>query len=268
KNRQAFLDFYMDNNFRENDFVVLIDNKGKRKLLKLAKNRCYFTHKGRIEHNNIIGKPKGSLVYSDKNVSYCVFGVTYNDYVLGLKRKAQIIYPKDIAILLQWGDVYSGLNILEAGLGMGALSIALLRALADRGRLVTYEIREDFIDEGKKNIINFFGEEKAIHEVVHGDIYQGFTCIYDRVFLDVPEPWHVLPYLEKGLVEGGIVMAYIPTILQVKSYVDRLNELECFRDLDIFENIRRPWQVEDLSVRPKTWIYNHSAFIVFARKIS
>ena len=258
----------MDNIFKEHDFVVLIDSKGRRKLLKLSKNGCYFTHKGRIEHNNIIGRPKGSIVYSDKNVSYYVFGVTYNDYILGLKRNAQIIYPKDIAILLQWGDVYSGLNILEAGLGVGALSIALLRALADNGRLVTYEIREDFINEGKKNIINFFGEEKVNHEIVYGDIYNGFVGVYNRIFLDVPEPWHVLPYLEKGLVAGGIVMAYIPTILQVKNYIDRLNELGYFSDVDIFENIRRPWQVKGLSVRPETWIYNHSAFIVFARKIS
>lgn len=257
----------MDNIFRENDFVVLIDNKGRRKLLQLAKDKCYFTHKGKIEHNSIIGKQNGSIVYSDQNISYCVLSITYNDYILGLKRKAQIIYPKDIAILLQWGDVYSGLDILEAGLGVGALSIALLRALADLGRLVTYEIRDDFIAEGKKNIINFFGGEKVNHEIVHGDIYNGFIGIYDRVFLDLPEPWHVLSYLEKGLVPGGIVMAYIPTILQVKNYVDRLNELGYFRDIDIFESIRRPWQVKGLSVRPETWIYNHSAFIVFARKI-
>jgi tRNA (adenine57-N1/adenine58-N1)-methyltransferase len=187
---------------------------------------------------------------------------------MGLHRQAHIIYPKDIAALLLWGDVYPGLNVFEAGLGEGALSIALLRSLAGQGTLTTYEIREDFFEKGSKNIFSFFKEKPSNHNIILGDIYNGFTGIFDRIFLDLPEPWHVLKYANEGLRCGGIIISYIPTILQVKTYMDTMMELGYFFDIEIFENIKRPWQVKGLSVRPETWMYNFSAFIVFARKIS
>ena len=261
----------MDQILKDGDFVLLmtveVRRKKTRKVIKLKSGNAYFTHLGSIPHDKIIGRLSGTLVSTDKGIKYTVFRATYNDYVMALKRKAQIIYPKDVATILLWGDVYQGLDILEAGLGEGALSIAILRVLSTKGGLTTYEIRSDFLEEGSKNIVNFFKEKPANHNIIMGDIYNGFDGVFDRIFLDLPEPWHVLKFMDQGLVSGGIVISYIPTVLQVKAYVDLMQELKFFDDIEIFEIIRRPWQVKGLSVRPETWMYNFSAFIVFARKI-
>jgi tRNA (adenine57-N1/adenine58-N1)-methyltransferase len=260
----------MDQSLKDGDFVLVISveerRKKTRKVIKLKSGNTYFTHLGSIPHDKIIGKLSGTLVSNDKGIKYTVFRATYNDYVMALKRKAQIIYPKDIAALLLWGDIYQGLHILEAGLGEGALSIAILRLLCGSGSLTTYEIREDFFEEGSKNIVNFFKEKPTNHNIILGDIYNGFNGVFDRIFLDLPEPWHVLKYMKSGLLDGGIVISYIPTVLQVKTYIDTMQELGYFADIEVFENIKRPWHVKGLSVRPETWMYNFSAFIVYARK--
>jgi tRNA (adenine57-N1/adenine58-N1)-methyltransferase len=254
-------------NLKEGDYVVLINHKNKRKLIRLKRDALYFTHYGSIKHNDILNLSDGSKILTDKGLPFRLFKATYSDFVLGMKRQAQIIYPKDVAVMLLWADIYPGLSILEAGLGQGGLSIAILRLLNGSGSLVSYEIREDFAEQSKNFINQFVGEQKN-HKIILGDIYNGFDGIFDRVLLDLAEPWRVIVYLDKGLVEGGIVIAYIPTILQVKTYVDTMQELGYFADIEVFENIKRPWQVKGLSVRPETWMYNHSAFIVYARKIS
>jgi tRNA (adenine57-N1/adenine58-N1)-methyltransferase len=196
--------------FKDGDLALFISGNGRRKvirkLIKLKRGNLYFTHSGSIPHDKIIGKQVGIEVSTDKGIKFTVFKATYNDYIMGLKRKAQIIYPKDIAVLLLWGDVYQGLNILEAGLGEGALSIAILRIIGDSGSLTTYEIRDDFFEEGSKNINNYFNVKPANHNIILGDIYAGFNGVYDRIFLDLPEPWHVLKYMKNGLVDGGIVI--------------------------------------------------------------
>jgi tRNA (adenine57-N1/adenine58-N1)-methyltransferase len=262
----------MSNIFKEGDLALFLCNqerkKVNKKLIKLKIGGVYFTHLGSIPHDEVIGQPYGILVTTDKGIKFIVFIATYNDFIMGLKRKAQIIYPKDIASIVLWSDIYQGLNILEAGLGEGALSIAILRVLAGKGSLTTYEIREDFIEEGNKNIITYFKERPLNHKIVLGDIYNGFEGIYDRIILDLPEPWHVLKYMDNGLEDGGIVISYIPTILQVKNYIDTMHELGIFADIEVFENIKKPWHVKGLSVRPETWVYNFSAFIVYARKIA
>lgn len=245
--------------------VILTDHKKNKHTVLLKEGAKYSTNYGFIEHQKIIEAGDGGTVLSSKNVKYTVFRPTYIDYVMHLKRNAQIIYPKDTAAMLMEGDVYPGLTILESGIGQGALSIAILRALSGRGKLISYEIRQEFADQSKKFIEEFL-PEVTNHEIRIGDIYKGFDGIYDRVFLDLPEPWHVIKYLEGGLVSGGIVVAYIPTVLQVKSFVDTLKDAGCFTDIETFELIKRPWKVDGLSVRPEMWIYNHSAFICKARK--
>ncbi|MCX8084122.1 MAG: tRNA (adenine-N1)-methyltransferase [Calditerrivibrio sp.] len=248
------------------DKVILTDHKKNKHTITLKEGAKFSTNYGFIEHDKIIETGDGGIVLSSKNIKYTVLKPTYIDYVMHLKRNAQIIYPKDTAAMLMEGDVYPGLEILESGIGQGALSIALLRALAGQGKLITYEIREDFAEQSKRFIKDFLGEQPN-HEIIIGNIYQGFQGEYDRVFLDLPEPWHVLKYLETGLRAGGIVVAYIPTVLQLKTYVDTLKELAFFTDIESFELIKRPWKVDGLSVRPEMWIYNHSAFICKARKM-
>ena len=246
--------------------IILYGPKERRHLITLNEGGRFSTQNGYIEHEDMFNAGNGGRVYTSKNIEYLCFKPTYTDYVMNIKRKAQIIYPKDSAIILMWGDVYPGLNILEAGLGQGALSMAILRALAGKGSLTTYEIREDFIEQASKFINDFTGDTEN-HNIVKRNIYEGIDGVYDRIFLDLPEPWHVVKHTEKGLVNGGILISYIPTILQVKEYVDELRASGMYTNIETHEFNKRPWKVEGLSVRPELWVYNHSAFIVSARKI-
>jgi tRNA (adenine57-N1/adenine58-N1)-methyltransferase len=247
--------------------VILYGPKGNKNLLTLKEGGRFSTQNGFMEHADIIKAGDGAEIKTNKGVSYYCFKPTYMDYIMNFKRKAQIIYPKDSAMILMWGDVYPGLDILESGLGQGALSIAILRALAGKGNLTTYELRDDFIEQATDIIKDFAGEQEN-HKVIKDNIYEGFEGVYDRIFLDLPEPWHVIKHAKEGLKNGGIMIAYIPTILQVKEYVDNLRDCGFFIEIETHEFNKRPWKVEGLSVRPEMWIYNHSAFIVSARKIN
>lgn len=246
--------------------VILYGPKGKKHLFSLQKNARYSTQNGFMEHEAIIEAGNGGEVVTNKNISYFCFKPTYMDYVMNIKRRAQIIYPKDAAMILMWGDVHPGLNILESGLGQGAMSLAILRALAGQGKLTTYELRDDFIEQATAIIEDFAGVQEN-HIVKKGNLYEGFDGVYDRIFLDLPEPWHIVEHSAKGLKDGGIMIAYIPTILQVKEYVDILRDSQLYIDIETHEFKKIPWKVEGRSVRPEMWIYNHSAFIVTARKV-
>jgi tRNA (adenine57-N1/adenine58-N1)-methyltransferase len=210
--------------------------------------------------------PAGSLVRATGGAEYTVYPPTYRDYVMNIKRQAQIIYPKDTAAILMWADIGPGIKVLEAGIGQGALSIAILRAIGNSGTLTSYEIRSDFAEMSKRFIAEFLGYAPTNHTVEIRDIYQGIDDVYDRVLLDLPEPWQTIKHLETGLNAAGIAVSYIPTILQVKTMVESLKNSGYFDNIEIFELILRPWKVDGLSVRPEMWIYNHSAFIVSARK--
>ncbi|MDE7169566.1 MAG: tRNA (adenine-N1)-methyltransferase, partial [Mucispirillum sp.] len=192
---------------------------------------------------------------------------TYMDFVMNIKRQAQIIYPKDAAAMLMWCDIAPNQHILESGIGQGALSLALLRALAGTGSLTSYEIRADFAEQSAKFIKQFMGYSPENHNIEVRSIYDGIDGVYDRVLLDLPEPWQVVPHLKNSLKNGGLIVAYLPTILQVKSYVDALKVSGLFSDIETAEFTRRPWKVDGMSVRPEMWIYNHSAFLISARKL-
>jgi tRNA (adenine57-N1/adenine58-N1)-methyltransferase len=248
--------------------VILTDQKKRKHMITLAPGKRFSSQYGYIEHDDLAALTSGASIKTIGNRPhpYRVFAVGYRDYVMHIKRQAQIIYPKDTAAILMWGDVAPHQRILESGIGQGALSIAILRALGGTGELTSYEIREDFAGMSKKFIKDFLGEEPANHKVEIRDIYQGIEGEYDRVLLDLPEPWQVTPHLEKALISGGRLVSYIPTVLQVKSMVDSLKASAYFDEIETFELILRPWKVDGLSVRPEMWIYNHSAFIVSARK--
>lgn len=256
--------------FQVGELALLVGPLGKPKeryIQVLAEAGRFTTRFGYIEHASVVGQADGTVRATNREVPYAVFKPTYLDYVMSAKRNVQIIYPKDTAAVLMWGDVSPGLCILEAGVGLGALSIALLRALAGMGELVSYEAREDFAKKAQHFIGRFFGETPLNHRIVLGDIYDGFEGVYDRIFLDVPEPWRVVPHAKIGLRGGGIILAYIPTVLQVKTYVDALKDAGGYLEIETFELIRRPWRVEGLSVRPEIWMFSHSAFLVVARRV-
>ena len=248
--------------------VILSDKKKRKHMIALKEGGRFSSQYGYIDHNDIALIPSGGLIHTVGNRPhpYRVFAVSYRDYVMHIKRQAQIIYPKDTAAILMWADIAPHQRVLESGIGQGALSIAVLRALATTGRLTSYEIRQDFADMSRKFISSYLGYTPENHDIEIRDIYQGIDGVYDRVLLDLPEPWQVTPHLKDSLVSGGTLVSYIPTVLQVKSMVDSLKFSGYFDEIETFELILRPWKVDGLSVRPEMWIYNHSAFLVCARK--
>jgi tRNA (adenine57-N1/adenine58-N1)-methyltransferase len=177
-----------------------------------------------------------------------------------------VIYPKDVSIILLWGDIFPGAFVVEVGAGPGALTIALLRAIGPRGKLVTIETREDHCDMARENVARFFGEAPN-WTLQLGDAYTGIEAQgVDRLLIDVPEPWRVLPHAAHALRPGGVLVGYSPTVIQVKSLVDELRSSSAFTAIEVLENLLRPWHVKDLSARPEHRMVAHTGFLVFARR--
>jgi len=251
---------------RAGETVILVDPKGEERMIILTPGKPFGTHKGNLLHDDIIGKADGSRVWTAMGAGYRVFRPTFIQYVMNLKRHAQIIYPKDIGPILLWADIFPGATVVEAGIGWGALAIKLLEAIGPKGRLVSYEVREDFAASGGRTVERFLGACEN-HEIKVRDIYQGIEeREVDRIVLDLPEPWHVVPHAASALVPGGIVLSYLPSTVQVKQMVDRIEEGGGFTEPEVFEVIHRPWHVKGLSVRPVQWMFSHSAFLISCRK--
>ena len=185
-----------------------------------------------------------------------------------MPRGAQVIYPKDIGLIIAYADIFPGAKVVEAGLGSGALTSGLLRAVGEKGQVVSYEIREDFINNARKNLHNFFGGLPSNHAIKNLDIYEKFEDgDADRLVLDLPEPWLALEKCVPLLRPGAIICCYIPTILQVKKCVDTMNKQRCFSQIQIIEALEREWKVDNISVRPSQRMVGHTAFLLFARRV-
>ncbi len=253
---------------RAGEEVVLVDPKGEERLITLSPGKLFGTHKGNLLHDDVIGKPDGSRAWTAMGAEYRVFRPTFNQYILNLKRHAQIIYPKDIGPILLWADVFPGATVVEAGIGWGALAIKLIEAVGPSGRLVSYEVRDDFAESGARTVRRFLGNCPN-HEVRVRDIYEGIEeTEVDRIILDLPEPWRAVAHAAEALAAGGILLSYLPSTIQVKQLVDEVERRGGFTEPEVFEVIHRPWHVKGQSVRPVQWMFSHSAFLVVCRKTS
>ncbi len=253
------------NPFKEGELAVIKDGKGREYLVTLKKGSSFSSHQGTIPHDLILGKNDGTVIVTGRG-RFALFRPTFSQFILNLKRKAQIIYPKDLGPILMWGDIYPGARVVEGGAGWGALSIALLHAIGEKGSLVTYEIRDDFARAASKNIERHMGTAPN-HTIKLQDIYRGIDEDgVDRIVLDVPEPWRTLPHAEKSLRDGGILLTYLPTIIQVKELCEAVRGNSHLEEPETFEVFHRPWNVKGKSVRPVSWTFSHSAFITVTRK--
>jgi tRNA (adenine57-N1/adenine58-N1)-methyltransferase catalytic subunit len=257
----------LDANFKPNDAVLFIDRKGRR-YLKILRPGTRVLIRGELDADAVVGIDEGSRVKFSKGEIFLVLRPTYADLIPHLPRSAQVIYPKDTGPLLVWGDVFPGATVIEGGAGAGALTIALLRAVGPHGRVITYEIREDFVNLARRNVAQFFGEAPA-WTLKHRDLYQGFDEEgADRMFLDLPEPGRACDVAADALRPGGVLVGYVPSALQLKDTVDSLQEHPAFGQVECFETLLRHWQVKGLSVRPLSRMVAHSAFIIVARRLA
>ena len=251
--------------FQEGDLVLLVDRKRRRYLQRLTEKGSFQTHLGYVPHAEIIGQAVGSRVLVGGH-RYLALRPTLAEYTVESRRLTQIVYPKDVGAILVAADIFPGARVLEAGLGSGALSMALLRAVGPTGKLFSYEVREGSIPGALENIRAALGDTPN-HTVRCHDLYEGIPDEgLDRVTLDVPEPWRAVGHAAKALVPGGIFLAYLPTVLQVHRLVDALNREPEFDLVDAFEVLHRPWHVTRRSVRPVHRMVAHTAFLTTARK--
>jgi tRNA (adenine57-N1/adenine58-N1)-methyltransferase len=241
--------------------VLLIDAKERRYLLKLREGETFHTHAGILAHDDIIGRSEGSTVVGSTGREFLVFRPTLADVVLKMPRGAQVIYPKDLGAILIEADIAPGVKVLEAGVGSGALSMALLRAGAE---VVGYELREDFADRALGNVEAMLGGD-APYRVELRDVYQGIDLRgLDRILLDLPEPWHVLPHAEEAMRPGGILCAYLPSINQTAQLRSAM-EHSRFGMASTLEVLHRTWHIEARSVRPDHRMVGHTGFLTTAR---
>lgn len=221
---------------------------------------------GKIPHDLMIGRDEGSIVESSRGERVRVFRPTLAEFVLEMPRGAQVIYPKDLAMMVLWGDVYPGGTVVEAGTGSGALTMTLLRAVGAAGRVFSYEIREDFARVAQRNISRLMGQPETLTLRAH-DIFDGIPdAPIDRLLLDLPEPWRVVAHAAEALRPGGVWVSYVPTVPQAAQTVESLRAAGVFVMIETFETLLRPWNIEGLSVRPAHRMVAHTGLITTARR--
>jgi tRNA (adenine57-N1/adenine58-N1)-methyltransferase len=253
--------------FAAGDRVLVVDNKGRRHLVTLEVGGQFHTHAGILAHDDLIDHADGTIVRTSRGARLVAVRPTLAEYVLEMPRGAQVIYPKDIGPILVLADVFPGARILESGVGSGALTTALLRAIGPTGHITGYELRDDFAERAVANVHGFLGTDVPLDVEVR-DVYEGIDeRELDRVMLDLPEPWRVVKHAVSALRTGGILMAYLPTILQVGRLREELANSP-FAMAETVEVLQRGWHVEGQSIRPDHRMVAHTGFLTHARLLA
>ena len=255
--------------FQAGDRVQLTDPKGRMHTLVLAPGKVFHTHRGSLAHDELIGRPDGSVVSSSGGTAYLALRPLLADYVLSMPRGAQVIYPKDAAQIIAMGDVFPGARVLEAGAGSGALTCWLLRAVGGDGHVVSYEQRADFADIARRNVEAFRGEAPVATWTLRvGDVAECPDTGFDRIILDMLTPWDVLDLVTRALVPGGVFVGYVATTPQLSELVEALRARGGFTEPRAWESLVRDWHADGLAVRPDHRMIAHTAFLVTARRLA
>lgn len=259
----------VDHTFKYGDRVQFTDPKGKLYSITLVAGGEWHTHKGWLKHDEIVGKPEGSVFVTNGDLKFQAFRPLFADYVLSMPRGATIIYPKDLAMILGVADIKPAVRVLESGVGSGALTLALLRAIGESGSLQSVEIRDDFAQISKSNVVNYFGTQPKNWELVVGAFQeQRYEANWDRVVLDMLAPWECVQTAADALVPGGVLLAYVATTTQLSKFADALKDSDLFTEPESTESIVRGWHHEGLAVRPQHRMIGHTGFLTVARRMA
>ncbi len=259
--------------FREGERILLVDDRDRRYLVRLQAGGTFHFHGGTVPHDGLIGADEASEARSSGGVRLRAFRPRYADFILKMPRGAQVVYPKDTGEILVQADIAPGTRVLEAGTGSASLTMALVRAVGPEGRVVSYEIREDFHRTARANLETFFGTLPPwlelrlgdVRDVAEGEGREAARGAFDRCVLDLPEPWAVLPAVTAVLRPGGILCVYLPTTNQTQQAVLAM-EAAGYLSLETFEVLRRTWHVTERSVRPDHRMVAHTAFLTIGRR--
>ena len=254
---------------RAGDLVLLHDRAGRRYRVRLASGATLSLHTGALDHDALIGQPEGTLVSTNRGGRLLALRPTLAEEVVERRRRAQPIYPKDLGAVLVRADLFPGATVVEAGTGTGALTLAALRAVGPAGRVVSYELREDFLAAARTAVEETLGGLPANLELRLADAYAGFVeREVDRVLLDLPEPWQAVPGVAAALRPGGIVFAHCPNVSQVERFCAALREIGGFGLIETVELLERGWTIRGRSQRPAHRMVAHTGFLTFARRLA
>ncbi len=255
--------------FKPGDQVQLTDPKGRMHTITLQPGRSFHTHKGSFDHDELIGGPEGVVVTSTGGVPYLAVRPLLADFVLSMPRGAAVVYPKDAGQVVAMADVFPGARVVEAGVGSGALTMSLLRAVGDEGRVSSYERRRDFAEVATRNVETFFGGPHPAWRLTVGDLQEQLDeTDVDRVVLDMLAPWECLDAVSRALVPGGVLICYVATATQLSRTAEALREHGTFTEPQAWESLVRGWHLEGLAVRPEHRMVGHTGFLVTARRLA
>jgi tRNA (adenine57-N1/adenine58-N1)-methyltransferase catalytic subunit len=259
--------------FRVGDKVQLTGPKGRLNTITLEPGKVFHTHRGMIDHDSLVGLPDASVVTSTTGDEYLALRPLLNDFVMSMPRGAAIIYPKDAAQILALGDIFPGARVVEAGVGSGALSLWLLRAIGHTGTLLSFERREEFATVAKGNVTSFLGSEPENWTVAVGDLVESLPGAapvgsVDRILLDMLAPWECIDVSADALTPGGVLVCYIATVTQLSRVAEAIRRSGKFTDPDSSETMVRGWHVEGLAVRPDHRMVAHTGFLLTARRLA
>ena len=255
--------------FAAGDRVQLTDPKGKLYSFTIVVGKEWHTHKGWITHDDLIGMAEGSVVSTTAGLKFTAFKPLLADYVLTMPRGATIVYPKDAAMIVGLADIYPGARVLEAGVGSGALTISLLRAVGDTGSVHSVERRADFAENATSNIVNYFGSTPINWRLTVGDLQEQVVADdYDRVILDMLAPWECVDLAARALRPGGVFMSYVATTTQLSVTAEAIKADGRFTEPESSETIVRGWHHEGLAVRPQQRMIAHTGFLIQSRRMA
>lgn len=259
--------------FRPGDRVQLTGPRGRLNTITLETGGEFHTHRGILLHDALIGAPDGSVVVNTVGDEYLALRPLLSDFVMSMPRGAAIVYPKDAAQILLVGDIFPGAVVVEAGVGSGALSLSLLRAIGPGGTLLSFERREEFARVARGNVTAFLGAQPANWTVHLGDLSLELDAVastgsVDRIVLDMLAPWECLDVVTRALTPGGVVVCYVATATQLSRVAEDIRSTGCFTEPESSETMIRGWHVEGLAVRPDHRMVAHTGFLIAARRLA
>lgn len=259
--------------FRVGDRVQLTGPKGRLNTITLEVGGAFGTHRGELKHDDIIGKPEGSVISNHNGIEYLALRPLLTDFVLSMPRGANIIYPKDSALIVTMGDIFPGAKVVEAGVGSGGLSMYLLRAIGDQGSLDSFERRPEFAEIAEANVVTQLGRKPKNWNIHIGDLQIELPKVVksgdaDRVVLDMLAPWECVDETAAALVPGGLVVGYVATVTQLSRFTEALRDSGHFAEPEAFETLFRTWHLQGLAVRPDHRMIGHTGFLVTARRLA
>ncbi len=259
----------MQSEFNYGDRVQLTDAKGKLHTITLKAGGEWHTHKGWLVHDQIVGAPQGSVVETTAGLKFLAFKPLLGDFVLSMPRGATIVYPKDAALIIGFADVAPGLNVLEAGVGSGALTISLLRAVGPTGTVDSFERRSEFAEIATNNVTNYFNGRPENWNLTLGSVQEKtIDTKYDRLILDMLAPWECIELADRVLHPGGVLLAYVATTTQLSAMAEAIKLSGRFTEPESSESLLRQWHHEGLAVRPVHRMIGHTGFLIQARHLA